>query len=58
MSSLVQLTQRRASSLSKITLFESKKLLNWDGGICRKEAIELQALPSNSGYQKGFEARR
>ncbi len=58
MSSLLQSTQGRVSSLSKTTLFESKKLLSWNAERYRKETLELLVLPSNSEYQKGFEARR
>ena len=54
---LVQSTQGRVSSLSKTTLFESRKLLSWNDERYRREALELLALPSNSEYQKGFEVR-
>ena len=58
MSLLVQLTQERASSPSKTTLFESKKSLNWNTKTNEKEAMELQASPLKSEYRKGFEVRR
>ena len=58
MSSHARSTQRRASKLSRTILFESKKLLIWNADVHRKEALELQTLPVNSEYQKGFEARR
>ena len=57
MSLLAQSTQKRAFNLSKTIRFESKKLLIWNVDIHRKGALELQALRSNSEYQKGSEAR-
>ena len=58
MSLPVRLTQERASSPSKTTLFESKKLLSWNTEINEKEAMEFQASPSKNEYRKGFDVRR
>ena len=58
MSSLLPSIRKRAFSLSKTTLFESKRYLSWNAGKYRKEVLVLQALPSDSEYQNDFEARR